>query len=72
MVCLGQSSGSGLLDGNTGLSHLVRKMRKARYGLGGGRMWVVIVLIPDHCLSFYLAHNKAGPYVQCKNTHAGW
>ena len=32
----------------------------------------MIVLLPDHCLSFYLAHNKAGPYVQCKNTHAGW
>ena len=28
----------------------------------GGRMWVVIVLIPDHCLSIYFVHFTAMSY----------
>ena len=57
--CLGQSCSFGLLCVSfVGVCQifvrvLLSLLVLVGWGVGGGRMWDVIVLIPDHCLSIY-------------------
>ena len=56
-TCLGQSCSFGLLCVSfVGVCQIFVRVLLSLLvlvGGGGGRMWDVIVLIPDHCLSIY-------------------